>query len=800
MITLFGLLGLPSPELRAAVATADLVVASARHLAVLDAPEERTFHLRGVSAAVDAIRSQPADDTVVVVASGDPLFYGIGARLRREGFTFTTVTAPSSVAAAFAAVSLPWDDAKVVTAHGRDPGVALAAVRRHPKVAVLTSGAASAADLARELEGLDRWVVIAEKLGEPEERVRVVPLAEAATLDDIAEPHVAIFLSAHPDEVAQDGPPAEAGEPVVGQITNSKAARRHADAIDRALGIRSRRYDGVASEGLPRAWGECDLIVSHLATGATIRLIAGLLQDKAHDPGVVVVDEAGRFAVPIVGGHAGGANDLARRIGDALGATPVLTTATDALNLPALDTLGWPYHGDVAAVTQAIIDEAPVALIKERPWPLPALPGNVTAEAENPVARIVVSQRAAEAVIAESSVPTVVLNPPSLVVGMGCNSGTSREHLEALLHETLDGAGLAHDSVTAVVTHDVKAGELGLVQLVAKLGVPLTTYPPEELASFEVPTPSRTVESHVGTPSVSEAAVMARGAQLIVPKQRSTDATCAVGELPARGKLSVVGIGPGARDLLTPRAVRAVREATFLIGYGPYVRQVRDLARPGCDIAAKKMGTEEARTAEAIERARGGENVVLVCSGDPSIYAMASPTLEQGTMGIDVEMVPGITASLAASSILGAALGHDHATISLSDLHTQWEAIEQRLQAAAEGDFVVALYNPRSKKRRAHLPRALEILGAHRPPSTPVAVVRQAERPQQKATLSTLAEFSPEMVDMNSIVIVGSSRSRYVASGGGELRFITPRDYAWLGDGTGGDGRGPEGTITEETL
>ena len=169
-----------------------------------------------------------------------------------------------------------------------------------------------------------------------------------------------------------------AERPVIGQVVSSSPAARHrAREIDVALGG-TRLYEGAAGAMLPTAWAECDVIVSHLALGATTRLIAGLLADKKTDPGVVVIDEAGRFVVPLVGGHVGGANELARRIAEGLGATAVLTTATDALGLPGLDTLGWETTGDLAGVTRAVIDGRPVALVREHPWPLPALPSNVT--------------------------------------------------------------------------------------------------------------------------------------------------------------------------------------------------------------------------------------------------------------------------------------------------------------------------------------------------------------------------------------------------------------------------------------
>ena len=781
MIHVHGYLGELSDDTRALAEAAVLVVGGRRHLADLGVGPERQVVLGALTPALERLGALRPDQDALVVASGDPGFHGIVRRIRMAGHQVRVRPAVSSVAAAFAAVALPWDDALVVSAHGKPVDEAVAAAKWHPKVAVLTSQGAGIGELAAAVGHLGRTFVLAERLGEADERVRVLTAREATALDDVAEPNVVLILDGTPDTRALISGASfartEDDEPVVGQLTNSPAARRHADQIDGVLGVASIRYDGTASELLPRAWAECDLIVSHLALGATTRLVAPLLRDKKTDPGVVVIDEAGRFAVPLVGGHAGGANDLARRIAEGLGSTPVLTTATDALDLPALDTLGWAYSGDVAGVTRALIDGAPVRVEKAHPWPLPPLPANVAVDAGDARARIVVTDRVS---VSPSELPTVVLHPKSLVVGMGCNRGTPVETLRALLTETLAAHDLALESVTAITTVDLKAGEIGLLQLVKQLGVPLLDFTPETLAEQDVPTPSALVQGHVGTPSVAEASVLAQGAELLVPKQRNSDATCAVGRIPVRGRLSVVGLGPGSRDLLTPRAVERLRQATFIVGYGPYVKQIRDLIRPGTRVLASKMGTEEMRTAAAIDAARDGENVALVCGGDPAIYAMASPVLEQGTDGIDVDIVPGVTASLAVSAILGAPLGHDHVTLSLSDLHTSWENIEKRLFAAADGDFVVALYNPRSRTRLKHLPRALEILGAKRAPDTPVAVVQQACRKRQKVITSTLSEFRPEWVDMNSLVVVGSSTTKFVTTGGGTTMIVTPRDYKWM--------------------
>ena len=569
---------------------------------------------------------------------------------------------------------------------------------------------------------------------------------------------------------------------MIGQVTSGPASRARADQIDAILGRPTRRYACGAVTGLPQAWAECDLIVSHLALGATTRILAPLLASKQTDPGVVVIDDAGRFVIAMVGGHAGGANELAVRLAEGLGAVAVLTTATDATGVPGLDTLGWAWSGDVAAVTRAILDGEPVTVSRSQPWPLPPLPPSVSVvgtddeEPDGTVARVLVTDQ----LTTRGDLPAVVLNPPSLVVGMGCNRGTGTTALRGLLEHSLQRAGLAVASVAVITTVDAKADEAGLVELAAQLGVPLVTYPADQLAAQDVPNPSEHARAAVGTPSVAEASVLAHGATLLVGKQRTPEATCAIGRIPARGRLTVIGLGPGSRDLTTPRAQRAIRNASVVVGYRPYVAQVKDLLRPGVRIASTPMGKEEERTATAIQFAREGNDVALVCSGDPAIYAMASPTLEQGTEGIDIEIVPGVTASLAASAILGAPLGHDHATISLSDLHTDWDTILTRVRAAAEADLVTVLYNPRSRTRLHHLPDALAIFAAHRPPGTPVAVVEEADRPDQKVTLATLADFDPDVVNMNSLVVVGSSTTRYLPAGTGGTAMVTPRDYHWM--------------------
>jgi cobalt-precorrin 5A hydrolase/precorrin-3B C17-methyltransferase len=568
----------------------------------------------------------------------------------------------------------------------------------------------------------------------------------------------------------------------VGLVAVTAAGRANAERLAAAWPDRTRRYDGPAAQALPAAFGECDGVVAFLATGATVRLIAPLLADKASDPGVVCVDEAARFAVALVGGHGGGANALAREVAAVLGAQPVVTTATDAAGIPGLDTLGLPHEGDVAAVTRALLDGEPVR-VESGGRPLPALPPNATSDAPADAPRIVVTDRVVPAGDDdERRGPTVVLRPPSLVLGVGASRDAPAAELASLVVDVLATAQLAPASVREVVSADVKAAEPAIRALAADLGVPFRTIPAAVLAAQDVPNPSDAVRAAVGTPSVAEASVLAAGAELVVPKRVGRTVTLAVGRFPARGRLAVVGLGPGARDLVTPRAVAELRRASVVVGLDQYVDQVRDLLRPGTRVLATGLGKEEERARTAVAEAQAGNAVALVGSGDAGVYAMASPTLEAlddalaaGGPRIDVVGVPGVTAALAASAALGAPLGHDHLYVSLSDLHTPWPAIERRLRAAAEADVAVALYNPRSRGRADHLGKALAIIGAQRPAATPVGLVRDATRPGERVVVTTLADVDPTSVDMLTVVVVGSSTTRMV-----DGRMVTPRGYRWL--------------------
>ena len=285
-----------------------------------------------------------------------------------------------------------------------------------------------------------------------------------------------------------------------------------------------------------------------------------------------------------------------------------------------------------------------------------------------------------------------------------------------------------------------------------------------------------------------------RAGELIVEKTKSVRGTCAIARAPGpldaasigapRGELAVVGIGPGDAGTLTPEARAAIENARHLVGYRRYLDLVAGAGLVcGQAVHAYELGEERARAARAIDLASAGERVVLVCSGDPGIYAMASLVMEvldgapdPAWRRIAVRVVPGVSALQAAAARAGAPIGHDFCAVSLSDLLTPREVIEDRLAAAARADFVIALYNPVSAARRETFDRALRILREHRAADTPVVVARNLGRAGESVDIVPLDGIDPERVDMMTVLIVGSSATRTFAHGG-DPRAYTPRGY-----------------------
>ena len=241
------------------------------------------------------------------------------------------------------------------------------------------------------------------------------------------------------------------------------------------------------------------------------------------------------------------------------------------------------------------------------------------------------------------------------------------------------------------------------------------------------------------------------------------------------GKIIVAGIGPGSKEDITPAVLEAVREADVIVGYKYYFQFIEAYVKEGCECIDTGMKKERERAEQAFLLAEQGKTVVVISSGDAGLYGMAPLIYEmkqERASDIEIITLPGISAFQKAASLLGAPIGHDMCIISLSDLMTPWEVIERRIKAAAEGDFVTAVYNPKSHGRYWQLYRLQELFLKYRTEDTPVGYVRQAGREDQEVKVTTLADFDPEDVDMFTVILIGNSQS-YIVDG----KFITPRGY-----------------------
>ena len=386
--------------------------------------------------------------------------------------------------------------------------------------------------------------------------------------------------------------------------------------------------------------------------------------------------------------------------------------------------------------------------------------------------------------------------------------GAKVETVCAFIFACLERAGLDPAAVAALGSLTLKADEAALHGLSQRLRCPLRFFEPPELASLGVPNPSEAVRHAVGTPSVAEAAALlmaGAGGQLLLPKQKNAMCTVAVAasreplvpsRVPGRslGHLAIVGLGPGAGAYRSPRATVALAESRHWVGYQFYLDQVSPGPHVQCHAFA--LGTEVERVDYALDLAEKGEKVSLVCSGDPNIYGLASLVAERLARarspmrrGIQWEVVPSITAMQLAAARLGGFLGHDFCAISLSDLLTPAAVIRNRVRHAAQADFVCALYNPQSDKRRILLPETLELFRRYRGPQTPLVWARSLGRPQERIQTYRLGRFlsdTIEEVDMMSLILVGSRTSQYTELSGRTLGW-TPRGYD-----AGSESGGPE--------
>ncbi len=583
--------------------------------------------------------------------------------------------------------------------------------------------------------------------------------------------------------------------------------------IPPALADRARNakiYQGSLKDHIAFLWQNHRSFIFCLATGAVVRLIAPLLQDKSHDPAVIVIDENAKFVISLCSGHQGKADQFARLIALKLGATPILTGAANSLNLPGIDIFGLPFGwkrglGDWTGVSAAIARGESVQVIQEvgstlwqnhlplsHPFTFgfPEYPSPDHQELISPQARIWISATQRQFAL-KSEFPKVQWHPRVLWIGIGCERGTSQIVIAQAIKQICQSNHLAEDAIAGIATIDIKADEVGLIELCRDRDYAFLTFPAEVLRHIPVPNPSPIVAAEVGTPSVAEAAALAAAkcAELLVSKQifrlenQSGAVTIAIAQAEQEyighsGKLLLVGTGPGNLDQMTPAAQIAISSADVIIGYSLYIDLISPLIHPGQIIEALPITQERQRAERAIELAQWGLTVAVISSGDCGIYGMAGLVLEQ-LQQLDwdgktpqVQVFPGISALQSAASRVGAPLMHDFCAISLSDLLTPWEIIEKRLIAAATADFVVAIYNPRSQTRIQQIAIAQTIFLQHRPAQTPVAIVHSAYREDEQITLSTLDKFLEIPIDMLTTVIIGNHSTCIYQNW-----MITPRGY-----------------------
>jgi cobalt-precorrin 5A hydrolase / cobalt-factor III methyltransferase / precorrin-3B C17-methyltransferase len=792
---------------------------------------------------------------VAVLCEGDPFFYGSFMYLHeRLAAAHQTVVVPgvSSLGAVAAAAGMPLvarnevltvlpaplSEAELEARLARADAAAIVKVGRHlPKVRAVL----------RRL-GLEADARYVERATMANQRIR--PIAE---IGDGEAPYFSMILVRRPPPTMHNSSAVPAGAALVALSAAGLALARRLQPLlpeSRVHGLSSRTegsdepfQDTVAHVQALFRGGRP--IVGISAAGILIRATAPLLADKRSEPPVIAVAEDGSTAVPLLGGHRG-ANRLARVIAEATAGIAAITTAGDVRLGFGLDDPppGWRVANPDAAkpVSAALLAGEPVRLhveagdagwlrasgarfaedgqatvlitdmsFQDDAQPAePALTRSLCsppspAERERSGVRVddaslpigYLSQRES-GVVRGNAKQTLVLHPPVLAVGVGCERGAEPAEVIELVRATLAANSLAEGSVACISSIDLKADEPAVQAVAQALGVPARFFAAAELEAeaHRLANPSEVVFREVGCHGVAEGAALAAAgtdSELIVDKTRSRRATCAIARAPSgidaasvgrpRGRLAIIGTGPGSADWRTEEARRILAQATDVVGYRLYLELIADLTQ-GKRLHTSSLSEEEARARAALDLGAEGRSVALVSSGDAGIYGLAALVFElldrenrADWNRLAISVVPGISALQAAAARSGAVIGYDFCAISLSDLLTPWPEIERRLRAAAEADFVVALYNPVSQRRRTQLTAARDILLAHRPENTPVVLARNLGRQGEAVRFIQLKALTPGDVDMLTVVLVGSSRTRLIERG--MHRFVyTPRGYA----------------------
>jgi len=546
-----------------------------------------------------------------------------------------------------------------------------------------------------------------------------------------------------------------------------------------------------------REFSSCRALVLIMAMGIAVRSIAPKLKSKHHDPAVVVVNEAGKFVVSLLSGHHG-ANALAKSLASYIGAQPVITTASEASGTIAVDLLGQEFEweieneSNVTSVSAALVNGDEVGIYQdagERDWWKGTLPQNVRKfsrledlKKSSCRAALIITDR----ILGEEyrTLKAVIYRPKSLVIGIGCNRGTSASQITQAVNQAFREHKLSPRSINNIATIDLKQDEAGLLQFASDHDLPVELLGRETLKAQPFPScPSAAALKAIGILGVAEpAALLSSGAaELAVPKMKLGEVTVAVARRvfagkASCGKLFLVGIGPGDPEQMTFKAREVITLSDVIVGYKTYIKPIEHLLSEK-EVVSSGMGREVERMKTAISLAAEGQRVAVVCGGDAGIYSTAGLVGEivqqQGcAAGFGIEVIPGVPSLCAAAALLGAPMTHDFAAISLSDRLVSWQIIARRLHMAAEGDFVIVLHNPKSGGRQHQLTEARAILLQYRTGPTPVGIVDNAYREGQKVTITDLEHMLDFDIGMSTIVIVGNSTTFTFGRW-----MVTPRGY-----------------------
>ena len=502
-------------------------------------------------------------------------------------------------------------------------------------------------------------------------------------------------------------------------------------------------------------------IVAFCAAGIVIRTLAPLMRDKRVEPPVIAVAADGSAVVPLLGGLRG-VNDLARAIGSALGVAPAITTTGEVRFAATLESPPVGYElrdpGAGKRFMSDLLAGEKIRLVGNAPWL------TQTRLPFDPKGRLSIVITPHET---EPKERELVFHPRSVAVAvLGGHADLPRLVTEALARQTL-----SPQAVGAVIAAERDAADPDVHAVAVALGRPV------RFVAVASPSPAGLVRAAVADP-VEEPVV--ESALAIAVAASPLDAN-SIGR--GRGRLAVVGLGPGANGWMAPDARRELASAEDIVGYQAYVRMAGPF-RGDQVVHASDNREEMDRARQALGLAASGRSVAVVSSGDPGIFAMAAAVMEAlhastepAWHGVELVVIPGISAAQAAAARAGAPLGHDFCVLSLSDNLKPWEAIERRLDHAAAADLALALYNPTSAARPCQLGRAIEIVRAHRKPATPVVLGRDIGRPGETIKIVTVATLSPADVDMRTVIIIGSSTTQVFPKLGGTTWAYTPRWY-----------------------